>query len=73
MAEGVVHLALECSDDAGSVTKEQLVRDIEAALRQGVAGFHAVELHEPRPAVPARAQSFIPLQQIKHRGKGKSL
>lgn len=74
MADGVVHIALERADNDATPTKEQLVREIETALREHVEGFHAVELHEQYTrSSPAHAQSFIPLQQIKHRGRSKSV
>ena len=70
--DGIVQLSLDCSGEDAVAIKQQALRDIETTLREQVAGFQVVEVHESRArAAPTRAKSFIPLQQVK--GRSKSL
>ena len=63
--DGVVHLCLSNPGNGIAGSTQALMYEIEKALREGFPGFRSIELHEAVEApAPARAGSFIPLQQV---------
>lgn len=64
--DGVVHLHLSGTGSDFAASQATLWQHIEAALREGFPGFRSIEVHElSKLPVPARAGSFIPLQQVR--------
>jgi nitrite reductase/ring-hydroxylating ferredoxin subunit/Fe-S cluster biogenesis protein NfuA len=61
--DGVVQISLSGSGNGVDGSKQELVREIEQALRAGFPGFRSIEMREPAPPAPPPGR-FIPLQQV---------